>query len=111
MKPPRRLLDWVRTFCDRPGMYLASHPDYREPNLSILRAWMQGYDAALTNAGLPTEEEPFRSWVFRKRPDLKDNPLWYGEALLAEMAGEPLRVLAQIRAWIDEYDRDRARLP
>jgi hypothetical protein len=105
---PKNLVGWILKMCERPGMYLVGSPDYRKVNVSYLLLMMAGYECALMDAGLPTQAGPFREWIFERRPDLRRNSLWYGQALLPEMGGDDLRVLAQIREWAEEFESSGA---
>lgn len=101
---PKNLLGWMRLWCERPGMFLVGAPDFQQVNVSILRTWIHGYDLALEDQGQPPQHRPFLDWLHARRPDLKNHPLWYGEALLPVLGNDHLRVVAQILEWVGEYE-------
>lgn len=102
---PTTLVGWIRKICLRPGMYLVGAPDHVTVNVSYLFAFINGYNTALHSRGLPSEYVPFRAWIYERRPELAHNSDWFGGVLLRELGGDHLRVLAQIDAWAEEFER------
>ncbi len=87
-------------------MFLVGAPDFTSVNVSILGAWIHGYDLALEDVGRDSEHEHFVSWLHARRPDLQNHPLWYGEALLPSMGNDHERVVAQILEWVHEFEKN-----
>ncbi|RKH97755.1 hypothetical protein [Corallococcus sp. AB038B] len=104
---PTHLLAWMRLWCERPRMFLVGAPDYQSINVSYLRMCIFAYDWAREDLGHPPEHSAFREWVFAQRPDLRNHPLWYGEALLPELDHDHERVIARIAQWVDQYSAEQ----
>src|SRR5258705_4040193 len=95
----------MRIWCERPGMFLVGAPDFRTINLSMLRSYIDGYETALRDFGLPSQHKPFLDWLNYHRPEFKQGTFWYREARLQKkLVTSHQEAIAQILTWLDEYE-------
>jgi hypothetical protein len=93
----RSLVEHMRHICERPRMYA---PDF---TLTHLFMFIQGYEAALEDAGLPSEHVPFREWIFNQRPEWRTSSMWWGGHVLEECSNDLDRALDQVINLIDRF--------
>ena len=91
------LVEHMRHICERPRMYT---PEF---TLTHLFVFIQGYEAALENAGLPSQHEPFREWIYSRQPEWRNSSLWWGGHILEQCASDLSRALDQIIMMIDAF--------
>src|SRR3712207_6665904 len=91
------LFTHLRKICERPRMYA---PRF---TLEHLELYIFGYESALSDAGLPSQHERFRSWLYRERPEWRNTSLWWGGHVLAEHEGDLERTLEAIISLLDRF--------
>jgi hypothetical protein len=75
-------------------------PDFTLVHLFL---FIQGYEAALGDKDLPSQHERLREWIYKRRPEWKQSPLWWGNHVLEESAGDLERALDAIIKLLDAF--------
>ena len=75
------------------------------PSLTLdhLALYIFGYESALGDAGLASQHESFKKWLYRQRPEWKDSSMWWGGHVLDECGGDLERALDEILKLLDRY--------
>jgi hypothetical protein len=68
-----------------------------------LSLFVDGYEAALKDANLPSQHERFRDWLFRQQPEWKHSSLWWGDQVLERAGGDLGQALKEIIQLIDRF--------
>jgi hypothetical protein len=93
-------------------MYLVGWPDFRTRSVSYLRGRIEAYETALHDIGQSSQHKPFLDWLYYRRPEFQFGAHWYGEALLQRgIVNTHDEAIAQILAWLDEYEAGSAPAP
>jgi hypothetical protein len=75
-------------------------PDF---TLAHLFMFIQGYEAALEEAGLPSQHALFREWIFKQRPEWRSSSMWWGGHVLKDCSNNLERALDQVINMIDGF--------
>lgn len=75
-------------------------PDF---TLSHLLIFIQGYEVALGDAGLPSQHAHFREWIYKQHPEWRHSSAWWGSHVLEECAGNLDRALDVIIQRLDGF--------
>lgn len=97
------LFEHIRHICERPRMFA---PGF---TLDHLHLYIYGYEDARGDAGLPSQYERFREWLYQRHPEWRDSPEWWARHLLAVNAGDMERTLDQIIRFLDQFLADEGR--
>lgn len=73
------------------------------PNLRMLFSMILGFEACLRLKNLPSELEPFRTWLRARHAALVADSAWFGEEVLRVAEGDHERAFEEIAKLIDEY--------
>jgi hypothetical protein len=95
------LFEHIRNICERPRMFA--------PNFSLehLLLFIHGYEAALRDAGLPSQHERLESWLYGQHPEWGQSSRWWGGHVLEACGGDLERALTEISTLMERF-LDRA---
>ena len=91
------LLQRIRNLCERPRMFA---PHF---SLEHLLLFIHGYEAALKDAGLPSQHEPFEAWLHQQNPGWRQSSMWWGKHLLDQSDGDLERTLSEITRLVEQF--------
>jgi hypothetical protein len=97
----KSLVEHLRHICERPRMFA---PDFE---IGHLLMFIHGYEAALRDAGLPSQHDPLREWVYQQHPEWRYSSMsWPGQVLVGK-EGELEQSLDIIIALLDGFTAQR----
>ena len=91
------LFEHLRHICERPRMFA---PDF---SITHLMVFIYAYEAALRDAKLPSQEERFQAWIYKRHPDWRDSSMSWPGHVLEEQGGNLESALDAIIVLLDEF--------
>ncbi|WP_324961772.1 hypothetical protein [Archangium sp.] len=75
-------------------------PDFTLEHLSL---YIMGYDDALGDSGQKGQHEYFREWIYKRHPEWRFLPTWWGQQVHEANACDLERTLEAIIRLLDEF--------
>jgi hypothetical protein len=91
------LFEHMRHICERPRMFA---PDF---TLDHLHLYIHGYEHALSDAGLPSQHQRFKEWIYKQHPKWRESPVWWARHVLEASAGDLDRTLDEVIRLLDQF--------
>ena len=91
------LIERIRNICERPRMFA---PHF---SLEHLLLFIHGYEAALRDAGLPSQHEHLEQWLYGQHPQWRASSMWWGKHVLDTCGGDLERTLTEIIGLVDRF--------
>jgi hypothetical protein len=75
-------------------------PDFE---LDHLHMFIYGYESALGDTGQKSQHERFREWIYKRHPQWRALPTWWGQQVQEVHGGDLERTLEAIIRLLDEF--------
>ncbi len=91
------LFEHMRHICSRPRMFA---PDFTLDQRSL---YITGYEDVLGDSGQKSQHECFREWLYKRHPEWRYHPSWWGQQVHEANGGDLARTLEAIVRLLDEF--------
>jgi hypothetical protein len=72
-------------------------------SLEHLLLFIHGYEAALKDAGLPSQHAPFEEWLHGQNPAWRESSMWWGKHLLEQCGGDLEHTLLELTLLMNQF--------